>query len=58
MLAIASPGNSMDVTKPSLLLLFEQQDEESLEESASLKETHFLTISGKESMKKFARSRN
>ena len=51
-LAIASPGNPMDVTNPSLLLLFVQQDEKCLEELTSIKETYVVTTFGKMSMRK------
>ena len=42
-LSTAFLGNPVDVTKPSLLELFVQQDKMSCEESTSLKETYFLT---------------
>ena len=51
-LPTASPGNPMDETKLSLLLLFVQEDEKSLEESTSLKETYVLTTFGNKYMKK------
>ena len=47
MLASASPGNHMDVKKPSLLLLFVQQDEKYLEELTCLEEPYVLTTFGK-----------
>ena len=51
-LSAASPGNPVGVTKPSLLLLFVQQDKKSLEELTSLKETYLWTIFGNKSMRK------
>ena len=51
-LSTAFLGNPVDVTKPSLLELFVQQDKMSWEESTSLKETYFLTIFGNETMRK------
>ena len=51
-LATASAGNPMNVTKPSLLLLFVQQDENCLEELTSLKETYVSKTFGKKSMTK------
>ena len=41
-LATASPGYPVGVTKPSFLLLFEQQDKKSLEESKSPGEPIFF----------------
>ena len=46
-LAPASPGNSMVVTKPSLLLFFVQQEEKCLELLTSLEKTYVLTTFGK-----------
>ena len=46
-LTTASQDNPMDVRQPSLLLLFVQQDEKSLEESTSFEETYVLTTIGK-----------
>ena len=51
-LATASPANQMDVKKPSLLLLFVHQVENSLEFSTSHEKTYVLTPSGKKSMRK------
>ena len=43
----ASPSNQMSVTKPSLLLLFVQQDKKLSKELTSSKKTYFLTNFGK-----------
>ena len=51
-LSTASPGKPAGITKPILLILFVQQDKNSLEESTSLEGTYFLTKFGKKPMRK------
>ena len=48
----ASPGNSLGVMRPSLILMFLQSDRKILEESTSFKGIQFVTIFGKKSIRK------